>query len=157
MTGSGIGEQWAASKVLGEERLWRERTFLHQLSRNGALLWVENHDQLWQRLLSENLGFRASWPEQRRILRLLPANLVRRLLWQTSERWFEARWGAYRRLCRFALLHGLQPEQCLGGLERRLCLAASQLDELLWCRHDRERGPIEIAENFAPTDAGRGA
>lgn len=152
MSGFGIREVFEAGQELDGIRLWREESFLQQLSLNGSLLWAENSDEAYQRLLASRLYLTpgVDWEFMRSVLKILPAWAARRALWRASRDWLAT--VEYGRLLvlREALLVGRVEE--IGGyygmraLDDRLQLRHWQLDVLKWCDADSQEDQIEIIE-----------
>jgi len=150
--GYGIREVFEAGEELKGIRLWREESFLHQLSLNGSLLWADNSDDIFQRLLAARLYLTpgVDWEFMRSILKIVPAWAARRALWRASRDWLAI--AEYGRLLilREALLVGrfeeVQGYSAMRLLEDRLELRHWQLDSLAWCDQDSQEGQIEIIE-----------
>ncbi len=137
------------------ERLWREDAFLHQLSRNGSLLLLENSDERYQRFLAGLIGLTpgVDWNFQRSLLRALPASIVRRALWRASVLWWlssetDRRSRSHKALAAGALT--LLSENYLwkaeaSSLERTEVL----LEKLAWCGQDTgDEDPIAVIDTL---------
>lgn len=147
MSGFGIREQYAAGVQLADVRLWRDSSFLHQLSRNGSLLLACNHDRFWLDALVSQLGSEGrGWTWHANLMRVLPAAVVRRILWRTSVQWWHDMLALRGQLAIAAAEHGLVCEGELAAFNRRLEIAAELIDELSWCATDDDRGLIEVIE-----------
>jgi hypothetical protein len=147
VSGFGIREQYEAGQQLADERLWRDSSFLQQLSRNGSLLLAPNHDALWLEALAAGIGSEGrGWSWHAQLLRVLPASVVRRLLWRASLQWWAAMAELRGELARVAAERGLSECPELEAFDRRLQLAGEQIDSLSWCASDRDRELIEVIE-----------
>lgn len=123
---------------------WRSDVFMHQLSENGSLLLYSNHDKLWIEIYWALTGRQGSgWTREARILRALPAGIVRQLLWRTSYLWWEARLSSRGDLAKFCMNQGMLEEDIVLRLDHRLERTARQLGELVWCAGDEDRGRIK--------------
>lgn len=147
MSGFGIREQFEAGEQLAGERLWRDSSFMQQLSRNGSLLLSPNHDELWLDALATSIGSEGrGWSWHCRLLRVLPAAVVRRLLWSSSLRWLNSMMIVRNEIAATAATLGIAESSELADLDRYLLLTAEQLDSLSWCASDRDRDLIEVIE-----------
>ena len=108
MSGFGIREVFEAGQDLDGIKLWREESFLHQLSMNGSLLWAENGDETYQRLLASRMGLTVGveWDFMRSVLKILPAWAARRALWRASNDWLAVTEYGKLLVLREALLRG---------------------------------------------------
>lgn len=152
MTGFGFREQKKALESF-DRKLWRDSAALHQLSRNGNLILAENHDHYWRAILARQLGVgrKTPWPRLAELLRLIPADDARRILWQTSVRWWQTAFAL-----RVALLtqasrygwHGILDLSALETQERMLRLRAHQIAALSWCAESGTPGtdPIPVED-----------
>lgn len=152
MSGFGIREVFEAGQELEGVRLWREESFLQQLSLNGSLLWADNSDETYKQLLAARMGLTAGveWEFIRSVLKILPAWAARRALWRASLDWLAVIEYGRLLVMREALLLGRLEEvggyQGMRALDDRLELRHWQIDLLAWCDADSEEGQIEIIE-----------
>lgn len=152
MSGFGIREVFEAGQELDGIRLWREESFLQQLSLNGSLLWADNSDESYKQLLAARMGLTAGvdWEFMRSVLKILPAWAARRALWRASYDWLATIEYGRLLILREALLVGRFEEamgyQGMRALDDRLELRHWQLDLLSWCDADSEEGQIEVIE-----------
>lgn len=152
MTGFGFREQKKALESF-DRKLWRDSAALHQLSRNGNLILAENHDPHWRALLARQLGVgrKTPWPRLAELLRLIPADDARRILWQTSSRWWQTAFALRLAL----IIHsakfgwaGLIDTGAFEAQERMLRLRAHQIVALSWCAESGTPGtdPIPVED-----------
>jgi hypothetical protein len=152
MSGFGMRLHWESRKALGDIKLWREESFLHQLSLNGSLLLAENHDRLWLSLLASTMStMRSPWDVQVELLRILPAHMTRQILWHTSRQWYYLQSHSRYRLAKWQLESGVSTPPALEGLDKMLVLRAKQLDLLQWCSEDTTAGRIDVVEEGIDT------
>ena len=150
MSGFGIREVFEAGQDLDGIKLWREESFLHQLSMNGSLLWAENGDETYQRLLASRMGLTVGveWDFMRSVLKILPAWAARRALWRASNDWLAVTEYGKLLVLREALLRGRLEEvsgyQSMRLLNKLLELRYDQAEQLQWCDADSQEGQIEI-------------
>jgi hypothetical protein len=124
---------------------WRSEAFLHQLSLNGSLLLLPNHDRIWQESFWRISGRpETGWSTERLLLQRLPASTVRRALWQTSYQWWLALLSYRRELADYCLQRGMLDEPLIDRLDRDLLRSAENLERLRWCVTDNDSGPIEV-------------
>lgn len=156
MSGWGLRDQWEATRHF-KRKMWRDSSFLHQLSENGSLLLDQNHDRLYMAKLSQLLGFkkRIPWDLAAEMLLKLPAHQARRILWLASYRWWHE---SYRR--RMAIIVAfvrtghvkflLEDPNMAANLDD-LKLRAKQLKNLSWCYEDTTPTfePIPVVERDA--------
>lgn len=122
---------------------WRSETFMHQLSENGSLLLYRNQDDLWMEIYWILTGRQGSgWTREARLLRSMPAGVVRQLLWKTSYLWWEARLAVREDVALFALRRGVLEDESVIQLDGTLERTARQLEKLSWCASDQDRGRI---------------
>jgi len=149
MSGFGIREQWEAGKRLADPKkpLWRPASFLQQMSLNGSLLLVPNHDQFWIQGLAEMMDERGrGWTSLSARLRAMPGSSARKLLWRSSYRWWRQGQKAYPALCELSWRYQLDRPEELLRFERSLARTAVQLEALAWCEYDVQREPIDVVE-----------
>lgn len=146
MTGFGIRLQPEIRRQVGERRMWRPHSFLHQLSRSGSMLWVANHDRDWLRFLGTALGEpQATWPELRLRLAAWPAGRARRALYAASVAWLEETERLRPRIEAWILETGMDAPASLSALDDELEMRREQVERLAWCADDATAGErIEI-------------
>lgn len=143
MTGFSIREQLLIGRRM-KERRWRKGSFLHQLSLNGALLLAPNHDPIWQEALWTITGRPdVGWTTNQQIFRIMPAGVVRQILWHASLEWWQAMMTYRQDIAEFALERGLLEIEEVESLDRDLDRVALQLEQLAWCAVDQEKGRIK--------------
>lgn len=153
MSGWGLRDQWEATRHF-TRKMWRDESFLHQLSGNGSLLLDENCDRLYLTALSKILGFekRIEWSLASGILLKLPAHQARRILWLASYRWWSEmhrrRAAALEALSSVGLKSEYESEAAMIEEQKLLKLRGRQLDQLRWCYEDQtpEFAPIPVVE-----------
>lgn len=146
MTGFGIREQFSLIKSLGNDLHWREDSFLQQLSMNGSMLWMPNHDSYWLLLCDEAMRKpNTGWTTLREFLVEQPSGQVRRVLWHTSYQYFRQLKTAYLLFLEASLQSGERPPE-VKALEERLERIQAQLKKLQWCAEDKSAGKIEIVQ-----------
>ena len=122
---------------------WRSETFMQQLSENGSLLLYRNQDDLWMEIYWILTGRQGSgWTREARLLRTMPAGVVRQLLWRTSYLWWEALLSVREDVALFSLRRGLLEDEAVIQLDGTLERTARQLESLAWCASDQDRGRI---------------
>jgi len=149
MSGFGIREQWYAGKRLADAKkpLWRPASFLQQLSLNGSMLLVRNHDHHWLDKLATTMNEAGSgWASLSARLRSMPAGSARKLLWRTSHRWWKDSADAYPQMSALAWRYGLERPDSLLSFDKSLRRTALQLETLSWCERDVERKPIKVID-----------
>ena len=118
---------------------------MHQLSMNGSLLLLPNHDRIWRdSYWKGNDRPQRGWSTERLVLLGLPAWQVRRELWESSWRWWSAMSSYRRELGQFMLLRGLVDDPRMQRLDDELLRVSGQLEELAWCLEDDQTGQIEV-------------
>jgi hypothetical protein len=151
MSGFGIHEQYAAAVEMWEAgKSWREESFLHQLSGNGSLLLMANHDALWMEAICRVLGqpTGTSWESLRSLLRSMPAHEARRRLYTASSLWYVQAERLRLRMLARSLRSGAYGEASVEGpladLGRSCALRARQLTDMAWCLEGRDTGSIAV-------------
>jgi hypothetical protein len=156
MSGWGLRDQWEATRHF-KRKMWRDSSFLHQLSENGSLLLDENCDRLYLGILSKIMGFdkRISWQLASEILLKLPAQKARRILWLASYRWwteiYRRRTAALMAFSSVGLYSSFADDVGMEEANQALKLRARQLKNLRWCYEDQTPTfePIPVVERNA--------
>lgn len=122
---------------------WRSETFMQQLSDNGSLLLYKNQDDLWMEIYWILTGRQGSgWTREARLLRTMPAGVVRQLLWRTSYLWWEALISVRKDVAYFSMRRGMLQDEEVIQLDGTLERTAKQLEQLAWCASDKDQGRI---------------
>ncbi len=128
-----------------EGGVWRSDAFLHQLSTNGSLLLLPNHDRIWQESFWRITGRpHTGWSTERILLQRLPASMVRRALWQASYQWWLALLSYRKELAEFSLERGMIEEPIIERIDHDLLQTAENLERLRWCATDDDAGQIRV-------------
>lgn len=137
MTGFGIRLQPEIRRQVGDRRMWRPHSFLHQLSRSGSMLWVPNHDRDWLRFLATSLGDpEAGWEDLRPRLAAWPAGSARRALYAASVAWLAEMERLRPRIGAWVLEAAMEPPPALAALDEELEMRREQVKQLAWCAED---------------------
>jgi hypothetical protein len=143
MPGFSIREQLAIGRRM-KDRRWRKDAFMHQLSSNGSLLLAPNHDPVWEDALWSITGRPyTGWTTNSHLLRLLPAGVVRRMLWHASLEWWRAMMTYRMDLADFASVRGIIDMEEIDLFDKDLERVARQLQKLSWCAVDTDKGRID--------------
>jgi hypothetical protein len=149
--GYGLRRQWDAGREFADERTWRDWLFLQQLAPNGAFLLQENHSRSWRALIAPLLGANPDegWGRVRFLLRLLPGEMARKLLWRTSLWWYLLARRAWGLMLIDAAKHGCVEEYLnhpkVQALSEHLDRTEKLLERLEWCwtgERQPQAGPV---------------
>lgn len=137
--GYGAKRRWEASEILNGFQCWRTDGFLHQLTNNGNLLYVDNSNAMWRHSLAWYLGLEPAggWQRYFALLQHLPRSLVRNACWRASYDWLEGALQLQDTLHQLAIQHGvlsvLVTSEWYSDYVRVLQQVAEQLYVLQWC------------------------
>lgn len=145
MAGYGIREQHSLTKVFADKTLWRESSFLNQLSLNGSMLWIPNHNKYWRVLCAEIMNRPSTgWSGLRNELEQTPAGVVRNILYRASYQYHLQALDAYEKFIEASLVSTGRIPVEVKEFEASLNNSALLLRELHWCSVDRDKARIKI-------------